>query len=326
MEDYDKVNLLDEVVITATRPKHNFKSCVEGGRYISDLILGKSGATTNLYNVRGNAWDLANTSFGKTYDATTDFNYNVGDIVIFDRPSFPSDRKRGIPTEKQHMGVISGFDNSGNPMVTHWVGSADKYFKYEPLNNTTLKSGVTYKPNKVIRLNRDSDLNFPKIELDSIPNNESYGVNLNNAIVKLNELNKPEFDLTKNEEVNLKLATLGLLGLESEFGGSKRFAVRSTFPEVVNLGKQLYREKSEVPSVGYGSIKPEFVYLNTSYPDLKEKLDKKEISKSEYYNQTSERTADLRNWTNYTGVIPALGYNFWFNNKYNPETNPSYTS
>ena len=32
--------LLDEVVITAKRPTHKFSGCVEGARYMSDMLLG----------------------------------------------------------------------------------------------------------------------------------------------------------------------------------------------------------------------------------------------------------------------------------------------
>jgi hypothetical protein len=66
---------LNEVVVSANRPTHNFKSCVEGLRYFSDLLLGYPGASKNLYNVRGNAWELADSAFGKVFQAS-----EMGDI------------------------------------------------------------------------------------------------------------------------------------------------------------------------------------------------------------------------------------------------------
>jgi hypothetical protein len=51
-----------------------------------------------------------------------------------------------------------------------------------------------------------------------------------------------------------------MLGLESDFGGSKRSILRNSFPTFTNLLKELKRGSIELPSVGYGSIKPEIVF------------------------------------------------------------------
>lgn len=78
---------------------------------------------------------------------------------------------------------------------------------------------------------------------------------------------------------DLQLATLGIMGLESDFGGGYRFMIRNQFPGLVNTVKQIKRGKWEVPSIGYGSLKPEYVYVNTTYPDLDEKLKSGKITK-----------------------------------------------
>lgn len=319
---------LEETIVTGHQPTHNFSGCVEGVRYFSDLLLGHPGASANLYNVRGNAWNIADSAYGTVYNAKDLKDYKINDIVVFDRPGFASDQQRGIPETEQHVGIVTGFAADGTPMISHYTNH-NAPFNYEPLNQVTFKQGnktiTKYTPKKVIRLNIDSSTNTPNYKQFNLNQNDNYGVNLNAAIESLQKFDSSKFDLTQDEIKNLQIATLGILGLESSFGGGSRFLLRHMDPKAWNTAKQVKNEEWAVPSIGYGSIKPEFVYQNTTYPDLTEQLKKGQITKQEYYRQTAQRTARTAYITDHAVPSKALAYNFWDIRKNHPQTTMSYT-
>lgn len=318
---------LNEVVVTAKRPIHTFKGCVEGARYMSDLLLGYPGATANLYNVRGNAWQLPYSSFGQVYDAKNVQDYKLNDLIIFDRPAFPSDKQKGIPSSMQHVGVVTGFNEDGTPMISHYT-TPNAPLNYDPINEVTLKKDnqtvTKYTPTKVIRLNIAQGPKTPNYFGFNLSENDNYGVNLNEAINSLQNFDTKKLGLTENEVKDLQLATLGLLGVESDFGGGYRSIIRQNFPNAVNLVKQIKRGNWEVPSVGYGSIKKELILNNTSYPDLDEKLKKGEITKQEYYREAKDRTARASQIYHHSKPLSFL-YSMWEANNYAPQTNLSYS-
>lgn len=319
--------LLDEVVITAKRPTHKFSGCVEGARYMSDMLLGQPGATANLYNVRGNSWDLPYSSFGQVYNAGDVQDYKLNDLVVFDRPELPSDKSKKIPSTMQHVGVVTGFAEDGTPMISHYT-TPNAPLNYDPINSVVLKNGenvvAKYTPDKVIRLNISQSPKTPNYSGFTLSENDNYGVNLNEAINSLQNFDTKKLGLSDNEVKDLQLATLGIMGLESDFGGGYRFMARHQFPDVVNTVKQIKRGKWEVPSVGYGSIKPEYVYLNTTYPDLDEKLKSGKITKKQYYDETQQRTAKASQIYNFSKPL-SLAYSIGEAYNYSPQTTLSYT-
>jgi hypothetical protein len=94
---------------------------------------------------------------------------------------------------------------------------------------------------------------------------------------------------------------------------------------MTNLVKMALVNKPTLPSVGHGSIKPQLKYTNTTYADLDSLLKNGDISKSEYYTETSDRHAKLYNMSKLP-VPAALWYNTKVANAYNPSTTPSYTA
>lgn len=319
--------LLDEVVVTAKRPTHTFNGCVEGARYMSDMLLGQPGATANLYNVRGNAWELPYSSFGQVYNAGDVQDYKLNDLVVFDRPELPSDKSKKIPSTMQHVGVVTGFAEDGTPMISHYT-TPNAPLNYDPINEVVLKKGdeviTKYTPDKVIRLNISQSPKTPNYSNFTLSENDDYGVNLNEAIKSLQSFDTKKLGLSANEVKDLQLATLGIMGLESDFGGGYRFMVRNQFPDIVNTVKQIKRGKWEVPSVGYGSLKPEYVYVNTTYPDLDEKLKSGKITKKQYYDETQQRTArasQIYNFSKPLSLVYSLGEAY----NYSPQTTLSYT-
>ena len=319
--------LLDEVVVTAKRPTHTFNGCVEGARYMSDMLLGQPGATANLYNVRGNAWELPYSSFGQVYNAGDVQDYKLNDLVVFDRPELPSDKSKKIPSTMQHVGVVTGFAEDGTPMISHYT-TPNAPLNYDPINEVVLKKGdeviTKYTPDKVIRLNISQSPKTPNYSNFTLSENDDYGVNLNEAIKSLQNFDTKKLGLSANEVKDLQLATLGIMGLESDFGGGYRFMVRNQFPDIVNTVKQIKRGKWEVPSIGYGSLKPDYVYVNTTYPDLDEKLKSGKITKKQYYDETQQRTArasQIYNFSKPLSLVYSLGEAY----NYSPQTTLSYT-
>lgn len=319
--------LLDEVVVTAKRPTHTFNGCVEGARYMSDMLLGQPGATANLYNVRGNAWELPYSSFGQVYNAGDVKDYKLNDLVVFDRPELPSDKSKKIPSTMQHVGVVTGFAEDGTPMISHYT-TPNAPLNYDPINEVVLKKGdeviTKYTPDKVIRLNISQSPKTPNYSNFTLSENDDYGVNLNEAIKSLQDFDTKKLGLSANEVKDLQLATLGIMGLESDFGGGYRFMVRNQFPDIVNTVKQIKRGKWEVPSIGYGSLKPEYVYVNTTYPDLDEQLKSGKITKKQYYDETQQRTARASQIYNFSKPL-SLAYSLGEAYNYSPQTTLSYT-
>lgn len=310
---------------------------------MTDLMLGQKGISDKVYNIRGNAWQIADSAFGSVLNPK-DNDYQVGDIIVFSREAFKSDKEKGIPEQDQHVGIITGFDqNTKEPLVTHYVphkGADGKReattFTRQPLSKTSYNSGnisVPYRPSKIIRLNIHSNKNTPnyttnpalrKADRNWIYENENYGDNVNFAIRGLNQIQdfEKKYQLTPSEDMDLKFATLAMLGLESDFGGSKRSFIRGFFPEATNIVKELKRGQFDLPSVGYGSIKPEIFFQNTNFPDLDKALKEKKITKQQYYKETYDRLAKLRQF----GNAPLTGYlyNFRFDQKFKPITRQSY--
>lgn len=319
--------LLDEVVVTAKRPTHTFNGCVEGARYMSDMLLGQPGATANLYNVRGNAWELPYSSFGQVYNAGDVKDYKLNDLVVFDRPELPSDKSKKIPSTMQHVGVVTGFAEDGTPMISHYT-TPSAPLNYDPINEVVLKKGdeviTKYTPDKVIRLNISQSPKTPNYSNFTLSENDDYGVNLNEAIKSLQNFDTKKLGLSANEVKDLQLATLGIMGLESDFGGGYRFMIRNQFPDIVNTVKQIKRGKWEVPSIGYGSLKPDYVYVNTTYPDLDEKLKSGKITKKQYYDETQQRTARASQIYNFSKLL-SLAYSLGEAYNYSPQTTLSYT-
>lgn len=319
--------LLDEVVVTAKRPTHTFNGCVEGARYMSDMLLGQPGATANLYNVRGNAWELPYSSFGQVYNAGDVKDYKLNDLVVFDRPELPSDKSKKIPSTMQHVGVVTGFAEDGTPMISHYT-TPSAPLNYDPINEVVLKKGdeviTKYTPDKVIRLNISQSPKTPNYSNFTLSENDDYGVNLNEAIKSLQNFDTKKLGLSANEVKDLQLATLGIMGLESDFGGGYRFMIRNQFPDIVNTVKQIKRGKWEVPSIGYGSLKPDYVYVNTTYPDLDEKLKSGKITKKQYYDETQQRTARASQIYNFSKLLSSA-YSLGEAYNYSPQTTLSYT-
>lgn len=319
--------LLDEVVVTAKRPTHTFNGCVEGARYMSDMLLGQPGATANLYNVRGNAWELPYSSFGQVYNAGDVKDYKLNDLVVFDRPELPSDKSKKIPSTMQHVGVVTGFAEDGTPMISHYT-TPNAPLNYDPINEVVLKKGdeviTKYTPDKVIRLNISQSPKTPNYSNFTLSENDDYGVNLNEAIKSLQNFDTKKLGLSANEVKDLQLATLGIMGLESDFGGGYRFMIRNQFPDIVNTVKQIKRGKWEVPSIGYGSLKPDYVYVNTTYPDLDEKLKSGKITKKQYYDETQQRTARASQIYNFSKLLSSA-YSLGEAYNYSPQTTLSYT-
>ena len=319
--------LLDEVVVTAKRPTHTFNGCVEGARYMSDMLLGQPGATANLYNVRGNAWELPYSSFGQVYNAGDVKDYKLNDLVVFDRPELPSDKSKKIPGTMQHVGVVTGFAEDGTPMISHYT-TPNAPLNYDPINEVVLKKGdeviTKYTPDKVIRLNISQSPKTPNYSNFTLSENDDYGVNLNEAIKSLQNFDTKKLGLSANEVKDLQLATLGIMGLESDFGGGYRFMIRNQFPDIVNTVKQIKRGKWEVPSIGYGSLKPEYVDVNTTYLDLDEKLKSGKITKKQYYDEAQQRTARASQIYNFSKPL-SLAYSLVEAYNYSPQTTLSYT-
>ena len=227
----------------------------------------------------------------------------------------------------QHVGVVTGFNEDGTPMVSHYT-TPNAPLNYDPINEVTLKKDnqivTKYTPNKVIRLNIAQGPKTPNYFGFNLSENDNYGVNLNEAINSLQNFDTKKLGLTENEVKDLQLATLGLLGVESDFGGGYRAVIRKNFPNAVNLVKQIHRGNWEVPSQGYGSIKQEIMFGNTSYPDLDEKLKKGEITKQEYYREAKDRTARASQIYHYSKPLSFL-YSMWEANNYAPQTSLSYS-
>lgn len=311
---------------------------------MTDLVLGQEGISDKVYNIRGNAWDIANSAFGKVLDPSKG-DYQMGDIIVFSRPSFASDARRGIPDQDQHVGIITGFDQrTGEPIITHYIPrkNEDAPFTRQPLSQTSINldgTTIQYKPSKIVRLNVNSNINTPDYtkypsarvaDKNWIHENENYGLNVNAAIAGLNKIQNYEqkYQITPNEDIDLKLATLAMLGLESDFGGSKRSMLRNSFPTFTNLLKELKRKSIELPSVGYGSIKPEIVFQNTSFPDLDKALKEGKITRQQHYKITHDRIATLKqvNDTSFglQGNLMNLAFNYRFDRELKPDTRLSY--
>lgn len=327
-QDQEKGKVLNETVVESTQPQLIFKQCVPALKHTLDYFLGQPGAAEKLYNVRGNAWDLANSAFGQTIEYTPGMDLQQGDIVVMSRRSFESDQKNGIPDHDQHVGMVSYV--SGVPKVVHYVPkvTTDQNGKktYEPqpyllqdIDRLSAPGLANYTPSKIIRLNVNSDNfssdpnysnKFKAGNKNQIGYTEDYGVNTIAAIEALNRMQDyKKYGLTPNEDMELKLLTLSLMNTESDFGGSKRGFIRQLAPEYTNIVKEIQRGKWTEPAYGYGSMRHS-LWQTPNYTDLQEQLKNGSTSRKEYYKLVQDRYNKERalNSLNQMGIIPDTGY------------------
>ena len=97
--------------------------------------------------------------------------------------------------------------------------------------------------------------------------------------------------LSNDEDFDLKLATMAALGVESDFGGSNRATARHFFPGLTNIVKSVKRGEPQLKSEGYISMKPNTYLQNTVYSDLQDAYTAGDLSRSELWKQTTQRTA-----------------------------------
>jgi hypothetical protein len=236
------------------------EGCVTGAMKDITRTLGVSTkAFRKANNAYGDAWAIMDNTYGEfiPFETGNYDNIRPGDMVSLSRDPYASDKENNIPDKEQHLGIVTKKNEEGVPMVRHWIGTENQYYE-EPINN--ISQFNTYTPSRVKRPDSlsDIDINREKMSLnreDKLPQQKLVVSTLNRDKENIQK----QLRLNSNEYDRLSALAYGIIGTESDFGGSKRTAARMLIPDAA---MQLYKvsqdnfNKDYNPlSKGYSSVK-----------------------------------------------------------------------
>lgn len=246
--------------------KYDYKGCVTGmcADYEKANKMGKT-QLRQMSNMYGNAWQIADSSFGDLIDFKPgDYsNIKVNDMVILSRGAFKSDKAKGIPAKNQHVGRVSRIIN-GVPYVKHYIGGSVNAYYEEPINK--IQKYTKYTPSIVKRIDAFRELELGK---SNFKFDEGYTPNrIEEEFVK-GSRSRPEIQrvlaLDGAEYDELERIAYGIIGAESSFGRSKRTLYRMAAPDFMQKivkvaydaarGVDNYDENINNLSQGYSSTK-----------------------------------------------------------------------
>jgi len=252
---------LPEVTVTAER-KYPYRGCVEGtARDLSSSLGVNYEVFRKTNNFYGDAWKVLDNMYGEDIDISSDYsNLRVGDVINLSRKPFKSDASKGIPSSNQHIGRVSKVEN-GIPYVKHYISSDKKYYE-EPINNISAFS--KYSVTRAKRPDKLKDISYSNSSLRFDTNYKPNQIEKDILTVRKPDLQK-SLSLDSSEYDKLERIAYGIMGVESDFGRSKRTLYRMTIPDFMQkIAKvthdklrdiDVYDENINNLSQGYGSIK-----------------------------------------------------------------------
>jgi hypothetical protein len=273
-------------VVTNADPSEKFTGCVTG--MCKDAAKAAGASEINYRkknNLYGDAWKIQ--PYGDKIDLSKGYsNLKENDVINLSRQRFNSDKEKGIPSRNQHIGRVSKVVD-GVPYVKHFVADEKKgtrQYLEEPIND--ISKFHKYTPSGATRLDSNRELTYgkPKLKFDKGYKPTQIEMDVLKGDSKKAEIQR-KLSLDDGEYDRLSKMAYGVIGAESDFGGSKRSLFRSLAPEFIQkkvkqakdlvTGRDSYNEHLNSLSKGYGSIKESSMY---SISDNRSSEDKKKIS------------------------------------------------
>lgn len=250
----------------------NYYGCVNGGVTDMARTLGVSKEVLRKKNnMYGDAWTIIDNTFGQEVDIKEGYgDVKPGDIVSLTRGKFKSDKENNIPESEQHFGYVTRIVD-GKPQVKHYVNAKNSYYE-EPIDN--ISQFHKYKAQRVKRPDGMKDIKIDNKKIDSPY--YSGSVQEKEVIKTMNEDKESiqkTLRLDSDEYDRAAKLSYGIIGAESDFGQSKRAAIRMALPDLALEATQLARGKYNANynpiSKGYSSVKESSLYNISDDRDIK---------------------------------------------------------